>query len=381
MDNRQLKKTGSKKTDIELFFSIFFIILGAFVLALTLITVLRVAGTPAQQGTDPSMPSGDPLDPPPPANAIFQNGQVVHVNSASDAPVLNDEDVKSNYAVLIDASSGKILAQKGSDVRFTPASMTKVMTLIVACEALCEEDLSRKLQLTQAAHDYVTTGAYENSSTSFIKKTTYLNDFVSLEDALYAIGIASAADATYLICVDVAGSEEAFVERMNRKAEALGLRNTHFDNAIGHESENNYTTAADMAVIMAYALQCELIRDILSYNETYPCKVYLNAQGDTYPENYHWYLNSSLFNTNPDASSREKAYRNYYGKDFSLAGATFKGGKTGTLGAGTPSDPWIFSLVSFAEKNGKTYIVVTGETPTAAFVLRDAKKLYDEYAK
>lgn len=294
--------------------------------------------------------------------------------------VLHDE-IKSQYAILIDADTGEILAGKNHDVRFSPASMTKVMTLIVACERLREVDLDRKLQLTSEAHDYMTTGAYAGASTSFIDQTMYLNDYVSIKDALYAIGVASAADATYLICVDIAGSEAAFVDLMNQKAAAMGLTNTHFDNAIGHESENNYTTASDMAAIMAYALQSDMIREILSCNKTYACKVYMDAAGTLYPENYHWYINSSLFNTNPEASSRFKAYESRYKTKFALLGATFCGGKTGTLGDGSSSDPWVYSLVSFAVKDGKTYIAVTGETQIAEFVLRDAKELYDNYIK
>lgn len=381
MKRAQPNQKREKKKDIELILSIFFIVIGVFVLLLTLVTLLRVFLTPTPSDTTATTAPQGPVTPPTPADAIFTGGRLEHLPHTTGDTADVTENIYSDYALLLDASSGEILAQKGGNVRFNPASMTKVMTLIVACEYLTDEDLDRKLQLTQAAHDYMTTGAYAGASTSFIKKDIYLNDFVSIKDALYAIGVASAADATYLICVDVAGSEEAFVGLMNQKAASLGLTNTHFDNAIGHESENNYTTASDMAAIMAYALQCDLIREILSCNATYACKVYKDAEGTLYPENYHWYLNSSLFNTNPDASSRFKAYKSYYSKDFSLVNATFGGGKTGTLGDGSTTDPWIYSLVSFATQDGKTYIAVTGEVQTGGFVMRDAKVLYDNYIK
>ena len=381
MKPEQSNQKREKKKDIELCLSIFFIVIGVFVILLTLVTLLRVFLSPTPSDTTQTTAPEGPVPPPTPQNAIFTGGRLERLPYTTGDTADVSEEIKSNYAILIDASSGEILAQKGSDIRFNPASMTKVMTLVVALEYLTDEDLDRKLQLTQAAHDYMTTGAYAGASTSFIKKDIYLNDFVSVKDALYAIGVASAADATYLICVDVAGSEEAFVAMMNQKATSLGLTNTHFDNAIGHESENNYTTASDMAAIMAYALQCDLIRDILSRDETYACKVYKDAEGTLYPENYHWYLNSSLFNTNPDASSRFKAYKTYYEKEFSLVGATLGGGKTGTLGDGSATDPWIYSLVSYATQDGKTYIAVTGETQIGAFVMRDAKELYDNYIK
>ncbi len=381
MERKQENQKRKKKADIELLLTIFFIVIGAFVLLLTVVTLLRTFGDRTPDDTTQSKPIQAPPAPPTPSNAIFTGGKLDKLPYTTGNTADVSGQIYSSYALLLDASSGEILASKNGDVRFNPASMTKVMTLIVACEYLTDEDLSRKLQLTQAAHDYMTTGAYAGASTSFIKQTIYLNDFVSVKDALYAIGVASAADATYLICADVAGSEEAFVDRMNQKVTSLKLKNTHFDNAIGHESENNYTTASDMAAIMAYALQCDLIREILSCDETYACDVYSpGTDGEPTVTQYHWYLNSSLFNTNPDASSRMKAYRNYYQKSFTLSGATFGGGKTGTLGDGE-SEPWIYSLVSFATKDGKTYIAVTGETQTSAFVLRDAKNLYDDYIK
>lgn len=291
-------------------------------------------------------------------------------------------ELASSYGILVDAQTGEILAGKNAHVRFNPASMTKVMTLIVACERLNESDLDRKLQLTQDVHDYMTQGGYAGAATSFIKKLVYLNDFVSVRDALYGVGVSSAADATYLICKAVAGSEADFVTLMNQKASELGLENTHFDNAIGHESENNYTTAADMAAIMAYALRCDLICDILSCKSTYACTVYSpDVNGDPVQTQYNWYLGSSLFDES-NSRSRFSAYRNQHGKSFSLQKATFGGGKTGTLGSGSATDPWVYSLVTFATYQGKTYIVVTGEVvENGAAVLSDAKLLYDSFIK
>lgn len=378
MKPKQIKKQRVKKTNAELFLVLFFVAVGAFVIILTLVTALSATDRPskAEQST-----VDDPPQPPNRINTVFAGGTPVRLPYTTENTADASDTINSSYAILIDAASGEILASKNKDSRFNPASMTKVMTLIVACEHLTDADLERKLKLTQEVHDYMTTGAYAGSSTSFIKQSVYLNDFVSVKDALYAIGVASAADATYLICVDVAGSEEAFVALMNQKAAALGLQNTHFDNAIGHESENNYTTASDMAALMAYAIQCDRICNILSQKTTYSCNVYCDADGTLYEGNYHWYLNSSLFNTASEASSRFKAYSSYYGTEFSLKSATFCGGKTGTLGDGTKNNPWVYSLVSYATQGGKTYIAVTGEVLTGAFVMKDAKTLYDDYIK
>lgn len=152
----------------------------------------------------------------------------------------------------------------------------------------------------------------------------------------------------------------------------MGLQNTHFDNPVGYESENNYSTASDMAAIMMRALQCDLIREILST----PTRVFsafgYNSSGAFVPS-YNSYFYSTLFNSN--GSGRIAAYEKRYGS-FSLASLTLGGGKTGSLGSGSN---YVYSLVSFATGGGKTYIAVTGETTDGASVMKDAKTLYDNY--
>ena len=164
---------------------------------------------------------------------------------------------------------------------------------------------------------------------------------------------------------------------MNQKVKDMGLGNTHFDNVTGHEGENNYSTASDMAAIMMYALKCPLIKDILS-TKTHDYYVQrLEDDGVTYARwTYHFY--STLFNANPKSPSRIKAYETAYGKTFALANATLGGGKTGSLGAGTS---YTYSLVSYAERDGNIYVMVTGETTQAHSVMYDAKILYDTYLK
>ena len=358
--------------------TIFEIILVAVVLSRSFEAVTPPATPPpsgGEQNTENTPPAGDPT----PSNPVFAAGTVVSLPKADSSTVTVTGAIDSQYAVLIDAESGKILAGKNADTRFAPASMTKVMTLIVSCEMLSESDLDREVIMTDEILRYVSSGAYYGTG-----RATYEPGLkTKMKDLLYGIGVESFSDCTVMTIVSlcpaatVEESERLFVERMNQKVKDMGLVNTHFDNVAGHEGENNYSTASDMAAIMSYALQCPLIKDILSA-ETYDYYVWrLEDDGVTYARwTYHFY--STLFNANPQSSSRIKAYEEEYKKEFALSSASFGGGKTGSLGEKTV---YTYSLVSYAVKDGKIYVLVTGETSKAYNVMNDAKILYDTYIK
>ncbi len=329
--------------------------------------------TNEEQGdTDPAP------DDPAPQVPVFAAGTTVPLPVSDSNTATITTEIGSQYAVLIDAESGKILAGKGADTRFAPASMTKVMTLIVACEMLSENDLEREVLMTDEILRYVSSGAYYGTGRAAYEPGLK----AKMKDLLYGIGVESFSDCTVMVvatlcpAATVEESERLFVERMNQKVKDMGLLNTHFDNVAGHEGQNNYSTASDMAAIMSYALKCPLIKDILS-TKLYDYYVQrLEDDGVTYARwTYHFY--STLFNAN-DGSSRIKAYETQYKKTFSLASATFGGGKTGSLGEGKV---YTYSLVSYAVKDGKIYILVTGETSYAYEVMHDAKILYDTYVK
>lgn len=260
---------------------------------------------------------------------------------------VNLSSIDSKYAVLINAQTGEIMAQKGANVPFSPASMTKVMTLIVACENLTLKDLDRKLPLTDEIVTYTTSGSYKGTDFSLPRESngyTCIGDTYKIRDLLYGIGVASAADCTYMIVKEVAGSEEAFVELMNRKANDLGLTDTHFDNAVGFDSPNNLTTARDMAVIMAYAMQSDLIADILKpRTEKMPIKAhYFDMSG--LEKTYNVDLKSSL-------NSRFEKY-----PEFNLTTASLSATKTGYT---TES----FMVASATGKSdGVQYILVLGDS-------------------
>ncbi|KGK91701.1 D-Ala-D-Ala carboxypeptidase [Desulfosporosinus sp. HMP52] len=174
-------------------------------------------------------------------------------------PVLGVEiETEATSAILMDAASGRILYEKESHKELPPASVTKIMTLLVAADAVAQE----KVKLT----DTVT--ASENAC-KLGGSQIYLEpgETFSLEQMLIAIAVGSANDGCVAVAEHVSGTHEAFVEEMNRKAQELGLKNTHFANAYGLPAEGHYTSAYDLATISKEALKYPLIRKLTSIKE------------------------------------------------------------------------------------------------------------------
>ena len=173
--------------------------------------------------------------------------------SASDSVVTlsGDDFILSNNTILVKVGKDSLtsLVEKNSDERMFPASMTKVMTLIVACERVT--DLSKKLTVDEDVAQF----AYEQGGSGAGLKA---GESYTVEDLLYLISYKSDTIASILIAEHVAGSQEAFVELMNKKATDIGLSGTHFANCTGLYNENNYSTCRDIASIMVYALDNEM---------------------------------------------------------------------------------------------------------------------------
>ena len=351
---------------------VFLFLLVAVLLIPTLTVCLLVGGLPPREPvtTDPATtPPG--VTPSGPALPVFSGG-VIPTMPGVTANTATMAEGNSTYAVLVNAATGEILAAKNDDVQFSPASMTKVMTLIVACERLTTEDLERRTVLTQEITSYVTSGAYAGTSVALIDGDKYLNDEFRLIDLLYGIGVASAADCTMMVVSEVcpaasaAESEAAFVALMNQKAAELGLTKTHFDNVAGHDSANNLTTAREMAVIMSYALQSTTITDILAVHR-YPFKGYYYKEGilTTYNREY----NSTLF------KERVESYERNYGKSFVLSTTTLLAGKTGYLSSS------YLACAARGKSNGVTYVLILGDAPKSYHTMADVKTILDTYVK
>lgn len=153
-------------------------------------------------------------------------------------------------AILMDAGTGTIIYEKNSHDKLPPASITKIMTMLLTVEALDEG----RLQLT----DMVRTSEYAASmggSQIFLEP----GEEMSVDEMLKGIAMASGNDASVAMAEKIAGSESAFVDMMNSKAEELGLKDTHFANCNGLPAENHYSSAHDIAVISRELLKHERI--------------------------------------------------------------------------------------------------------------------------
>ncbi len=146
----------------------------------------------------------------------------------------------STAAILFETSSNTILFQKEKDRRLPPASMTKIMTLLLIYEALDTKQITKETMLTIGEEPTKVEG-----SKAFLS----IGDQISVDELLKCICIASANDAAIAMAMHLAGSEEEFVKKMNAKVEELGLKNTHFSDCTGLSSKNHYTSAYDLAVI------------------------------------------------------------------------------------------------------------------------------------
>ncbi|MBE6565051.1 MAG: D-alanyl-D-alanine carboxypeptidase [Ruminococcaceae bacterium] len=165
-------------------------------------------------------------------------------------PALPVSALSAEAYVLMEAESGGIVCEKQADKRLPMASTTKIMTALVAMEAM---PLDEKVRIPKEAV------GIEGSSV-YLKE----GEVLTLEELLYALLLASANDAAEAIAIAVAGSVSAFAERMNRRAEELGLTDTHFTNPHGLFDEAHYTTARELAAIAREALENEDFARIVS---------------------------------------------------------------------------------------------------------------------
>jgi len=167
-------------------------------------------------------------------------------------------ETAAESAILMDAATGKILYEKNPHKELPPASVTKLMTMLLAAEAV----EGGKVKLT----DTVT--ASENAS-SLGGSQIYLEpgEKFTLKELLISIAVGSANDACVAVAEHISGTHEEFVDLMNRKAKELGLKNTHFANAYGLPAEGHYTSAYDLAVLGREALKYPLVSELTSMKE------------------------------------------------------------------------------------------------------------------
>jgi len=168
------------------------------------------------------------------------------------------ENAKS--AILIEASTGKVLYSKNDSERLAPASMTKIMSLILIMENIEKGNLKWNDVVVVSKN-----AASMGGSQIFLEA----NEMMSVEDLVKGICVASGNDATVALAEKIAGTETSFVKLMNDKANNLGLKNTHFVNSTGLDAEGHYSSAFDMAVMARELVKHQKILEFSSIYEDY----------------------------------------------------------------------------------------------------------------
>jgi len=180
-------------------------------------------------------------------------------NAAFPAQVLGAElETDAISAILMDAESGQILYEKEPNKELAPASVTKLMTLLVSADAVetGRVKLSDKVTASENACKLGGSQIYLEPGETF-----------SLEEMLISIAVGSANDACVAVAEHISGTHEAFVAEMNKKAQELGAKNTHFANAYGLPAEGHYTSAYDLALMGREALKYPLVRKLTNMKE------------------------------------------------------------------------------------------------------------------
>ena len=157
--------------------------------------------------------------------------------------------IQAPTAILMDYNSGKILFERDADHQIYPASMTKIMTAIIVFDLLKQE----KIKLSDEV--IISENAWRMSKSGYSSMFIMLNDKVSIEDLLRGIIVVSGNDACVALAEGIAGTETAFADMMNEKAEEIGLVNTNFTNSSGINDPDNYSTVRDIAIMSKYLIE------------------------------------------------------------------------------------------------------------------------------
>ena len=248
-------------------------------------------------------------------------------------------EIDSKNAILYNLNEDKVIFEKNSNEITSIASLTKIMTTIVAIENI--EDLDAKV--TIAERDF--NGLYDASLAGF-----KVGDEVTYRDLLYGTMLSSGAEASQALANNISGSINGFVELMNEKAKELGMKNTHFVNTSGLDINNHYSTVYDVALLLKYCLNNETFKTIFESTS------YKTSNGEL-----------TLYST-----FRYTAIKYNYKNDYIL------GAKTGyTDDAGK-----CLASIAYDQNNDILYLLVTTGANTStddAYHIKDATNIYTYY--
>lgn len=303
-------------------------------------------------GQDQNTPQVPDLD-----KGVFADGATGSVlyENANNIKNLNLSGLSSTHAALASMSEGKLIAANGADEKIYPASITKVMTLIVAVEYL-KDDAALQQTIT-ISEDIVEAMAAEGASGMGLAP----GEKLTVEALLYALMLKSDGVAACQLARHIAGTEEAFVALMNQKAKEMGLTSTHFENPTGLHHENHYSTCRELATIMGYAMNMSLCRRIMT-EDAFDAEC-TTSNGDTFP--YHIYHNLLV------------TYFNQYKNLNPAMAGTLKviAGKTGY----TPESKFCLATCSQAA-DGSYYVCVTVGADSYEDCIKAYQPIYVEYA-
>ena len=247
-------------------------------------------------------------------------------------------DIDAEAGIIVETNTGKIIYEKEAEKQNYPASVTKILTAILVLEN-CD------LNETATA----SSKALSNIPSAYVVAPLYVGEEMRIEDLLYALMLKSANDAAYVLAEHVGGSNEVFAEMMNKKAEEIGCKNSHFVNPNGIHDENHYTTAYDMYLISKYAMQNEeFVKIVSTFKYTLPKTNKYKAE-DRVMENTNSFVNPSS---------------KYYNENV-------KGIKTGTTTqAGN-------CLITSSSKNGMDFINVVLGAKTSDSKFTETEKMIE----
>ncbi len=266
--------------------------------------------------------------------------------SDDDTKLIDKDDVSSEFMTLIDVTDGKVIASRKSSEVMYPASMTKVMTLIVIVENLKSE--AELEQVLTISHEY-------NGNSGYGFK---VGEKLTVEDLLYAAILQSDGVACLALAEHIAGSETEFVKLMNAKATEMGLKNTLFQNCTGLHHVYHYTTCNDMAAIMAYAMKNPLCAKVLTAIKYNPSDNFRKGEGCTF---WHTLLHNRLADKAIQPNSAE-----------------IVGGKTGL----TEKDSSGYCVVAYAKgKDGHYYVSVTAKAEGWDANISDVIYVFNTYVE
>lgn len=257
------------------------------------------------------------------------------------------KELHSSSAILVDLKSGRMIAGKKPDMRIYPASMTKIMTAIIAIRSI--PDLNRQITVPGDFYPYL--NRMDASMAGFEPgETAYAKDFI------YGALLPSGAECCLTLADYISGSESDFVDLMNQKARELGMKHTHFEDATGLQNRAHYTTVKDMSVLLQYALRNK------EFKKIFESQTYTIEATNKHPDGFT--IHSTMFQDMHNAG---------------IQGGEILGGKTGY------TDEAGLCLASLADVGGHRYILVTahakGSPETPPYHIEDAVDIYRQLKK